>query len=345
MHIKSFKGEYRVDFFEKDLARPDIAYEKGDVIITDGKLLENYYSVLRDSHELVEASEELKTLEGATRLLDVLTGRGFQKNNRLICVGGGTVQDLVSFVASILYRGVDWIFYPTTLLAQCDSCIGSKTSINHNGFKNILGGFHPPKEIRIYPAFLKTLPDSEIKSGIGEMLHYLILNHKLDLAEEMVSDNNLLSNVMKYISASLRIKKLMIERDEFDKDERNLFNYGHTFGHAIETLSNYEVNHGQAVTMGMAIANRISLDRGLLGQGQFDRIEGILVENMPVFRTSRFEEYADILRKDKKNTSDELTCILLTDHYGKKVSVPYNDVIRVVREYFNEGLQSDHNAG
>ena len=161
-----------------------------------------------------------------------------------------------------MYRGVDWIFFPTTLLAQGDSCIGSKTSINFGKFKNQVGGFYPPVNIYIDLAFLATLKDIDIKSGLGEMCHYYIVAGEEDFMrykreyDFALSDKNVLAGI---IARSLEIKKGYIEIDEFDQKERQVFNYGHSFGHAIESLTDYRIPHGIAVSYGMDMANFISV--------------------------------------------------------------------------------------
>ena len=338
--VKSYKGIYKVETIDH-LTFDD---NKGDIIVVDSFIWDQYISVLNHmdifdaSVYVLETTEETKTLEESQKLIDKMIQIGFNKSNKLIAVGGGVIQDLVSFTASIYSRGVDWVFYPTTLLAQCDSCIGSKTSINYKGSKNKLGGFHPPKEIYIYRKFLETLPESEIKSGIGEMLHYFLLDHNFDISEKMVNDENVLENIEEYVKESLSIKKEMIEKDEFDKGERNLFNYGHTFGHAIESISNYEVNHGQAVTLGMEIANRISLKKELISKDVYKRLNNILIKNIPNYGINNNDKYVQALNNDKKNISNNLTCILLTSEYAIKTEIAYEDVVEVINELFGDNL-------
>jgi 3-dehydroquinate synthase len=337
-NVKSYRSTYTVEFIEKG----PIKIPNNGVVVIDQNLTDIYGDCLKDLVSIpagmleiyITPSEDVKTIDTSLKLISRLMESGFQRCDVIHAIGGGVIQDIVSFTSSILYRGVDWNFIPTTLLAQCDSCIGSKTSINHNGAKNILGGFHPPKEIKIYPEFLKTLPTADIKSGIGEMLHYFLLYQEFDMATSLVNDSELLKNIITYITKSLTIKREMIERDEFDKNERNLFNYGHTFGHAIEVLSNYEVNHGQAVTMGMEIANRLSLSKGLISRKRYEIIHSILEKNMPDYKIKDLDEYIKILHKDKKNVSDKLTCILLDLDLGLKVAVSYDEI----RELLKKGV-------
>ncbi|KHE94092.1 MAG: iron-containing alcohol dehydrogenase [Candidatus Scalindua rubra] len=290
---------------------------------------------------IVEAVEQNKTLDYCTGLIQRLITANVRRDNCLIAIGGGIIQDITSFVSTILFRGIEWVFFPTTLLSQSDSCIGSKTSINLNEYKNLLGSFYPPSKVFIDINFLKTLPVGEIKSGIGEILHFYF-NDGSRLAREMMdSYDNILktpSLLEKYIKASLKIKKKIIEIDELDKNERNLFNYGHTFGHAIETISNYSVPHGQAVTLGMDIANFVSLRLGYLDKNVFEDMRKIMSRNLPTFRINEdmIDDYIRALSKDKKNMGNNLGCIL-TNGPGsmRKEYVPLNDELRdLILAYF-----------
>jgi 3-dehydroquinate synthase len=253
-----------------------------------------------------------------------------------VAIGGGITQDIVTFISSILFRGVEWKFIPTTLLAQCDSCIGSKSSINFDQFKNLLGTFNPPSEIFIYLGFLNSLSESEIRSGIGEMLHYFFTNG-IKWAQEIADNFDQLlvdrSRLKPFIFESLRIKKEVIEIDEFDTSIRHIFNYGHTFGHAIEAITNYEIPHGHAISIGMDLANYISLNRGMITIDQFEEMHSILIKNIPPFKLTKgnIEQYFVALSKDKKNKGDLLGCIL-TFGAGKveKVFLNMDDSLRSI---------------
>ncbi|GAI32171.1 unnamed protein product, partial [marine sediment metagenome] len=244
-----------------------------------------------------------------------LLDNNIKRNNKLIAVGGGIIQDITGFVSSILLRGVEWIFYPTTLLAQSDSCIGSKTSINVDDFKNQLGTFYPPQRIILDVNFLKTLTLTDMKSGLGEIIKVHLLDGEKSLEyinshyEQAFSDPAVVKDL---IFRSLMIKKNIIEKDEFDKDYRNIMNYGHTFGHAIESVSNYEVCHGQAVTMGMDIANYISLKMGMLLDEPHEIMREVLLKNYPDYslRREQLTSFLTALTKDKKNVDENLSAIL-----------------------------------
>ena len=244
----------------------------GDFIIIDNKIKTLYSVQLTNvlkkyNYICINATETQKSYSGIIPIIQKLIENGFRKNHRLVAIGGGITQDITAFISSIMYRGVNWIFFPTTLLAQGDSCIGSKTSINFEEFKNQVGGFYPPNKILIYPGFIDTLSEPEMKSGMGEMLHYFIVSGETDFLfykkfyKEAFIDKSILSKI---IARSLEIKKGYIEKDEFDQNIRQVFNYGHSFGHAIESLTQYRIPHGIAVSYGMDIANFISVKMGYL---------------------------------------------------------------------------------
>jgi len=320
-------GTYSVKFVE-DLSKQllSLAENPNVIFIVDQKVIHLFgqnFDVIIPSARLVriESNEQNKTINYCQEIIRDLIKLKVRKDDRLVAVGGGITQDIVAFISSIIFRGVVWEFLPTTLLAQCDSCIGSKSSINFDSFKNLLGTFNPPSNIYIYKGFLNTLTESEIRSGIGEMLHYYF-TEGIELADEITSQiSELLSDRSKlgyFIKNSLRIKKAIIEIDEFDQSLRHIFNYGHTFGHALEAITHYTIPHGQAITLGMDLANYISLQLGFINSIQFDQMHLILLRNMPSFEFTKanISNYVNALSKDKKNKADKIGCIL-TKGIGK----------------------------
>lgn len=283
----------------------------------------------------VRANEKVKTLGGCARLLRELIDRNVRKDNILFVVGGGAVEDLAGFVSTVIFRGVNWVFCPTTLLAQADSCIGSKSSINFGNYKNLLGSFYPPSKVFVDVHFLETLPSDEIKSGIGEILHFYLVAGKDRRASFMMSryDHFLKTpkDLKPFILESLKIKKAVIERDELDKGERNLFNYGHTFGHALESLTNYKLCHGQAVTIGMDISNYLSYKLNYISKNMYIRMNKVLIKNWPKFDFTHLDLdlFFKSLSKDKKNVGDWITMIL-TAGPGKmiKKSLPLDNFLK-----------------
>ncbi len=324
MDIKSLYGDYQVHFCS-GIDYGNIIHD-GDIAVTDRKVYELYEDELGDfltkeNAIVIDASEEQKSYAGIIPVMEEIIRRGFHKNSRLIAIGGGITQDVTAFTASILYRGVKWEFIPTTLLAQCDSCIGSKTSINFASYKNQVGGFYPARNVYIAPHFLKTLHEEEMKSGLGEMLHYYVAGGEEDFnffAENCMKAMHDFRILLRLIRRSLEIKKIYIEIDECDRKERQIFNYGHTFGHALESVTNYGVPHGIAVSYGMDIANKLSVEKGMLDRQVRSRIRDIVKNFWSSYyvKNINIDAYIRALSKDKKNEGDRLGAILCSG-YGK----------------------------
>ncbi|MGA2079060.1 MAG: AroB-related putative sugar phosphate phospholyase (cyclizing) [Holophaga sp.] len=318
--VQSIFRTYSVAFDRDFPAALRGALRDGDVVLVDRQVRDLFPGALEGLPGTVrvlalDATEEQKSYENLVWILEDLIEQGFRKNHRLVAIGGGIVQDATAFIASILYRGVDWLFFPTTLLAQCDSCIGSKTSINFRAYKNQVGNFYPPAEIHICEAFLDTLPELAIRSGIGEMAHYFLVSGEADYRlfgaalDRCRADRD---EMRRLIRRSLEIKKSYIERDEFDRGPRQVFNYGHSFGHALESVTHYAIPHGVAVSFGMDIANFISSRLGLIPSSLRDEIRGLLARiwagsSVDGVDVRAFEQ---ALGKDKKNVGNELRVIL-----------------------------------
>jgi len=348
--VKSIIHDYQVEFIQDTKATLQNELKEGDVIIIDNKIKALYGEGLAEIFEAykwigIDAVEPQKSYQGAMPVIQQLIDTGFRKNHRLIAIGGGITQDLTAFIASILYRGVAWYFFPTSLLAQGDSCIGSKTSINFNEYKNQVGGFYPPNKIFINLSYLDTLSFMELKSGMGEMCHYFVVAGEEDFERlkreyaAALTDKQVLAGI---IARSLEIKKGYIERDEFDRKERLVFNYGHSFGHAIESLTNYRIPHGIAVSYGMDMANFVSVKLGYIPESVRTNIrellqqiwEGTFITDISV------EKFTRALSKDKKNVGNMLG-LILNKGYGKifKDLRPMDEeFIGWMKEYFDTQL-------
>ena len=324
--VKSKIHDYEVQFINNIKKTLDEELCEGDFIIIDNKVKSLYSESLEitlqtHSYIGIDATETQKSYQEIIPIIQELIEKGFRKNHRLIAIGGGITQDITAFISSIMYRGVSWLFFPSTLLSQGDSCIGSKTSINFEKFKNQIGGFYPPNKIFIYPQFINTLSEAEIRSGIGEMLHYFIVAGKSDFEmfrdkyQKAFTDKEVLAEI---VSRSLEIKKSYIEIDEFDRNERQVFNYGHSFGHAIESLTNYRIPHGIAVSYGMDMANYISVKMGFIPEKTRDEIRAVaeyIWEGFDITDVD-IETFKKALSKDKKNVGTKLG-LILNKGYGK----------------------------
>ena len=348
--VSSYRGKYSVEFMAwQPVLEQQIA--EGDVVIVDNKIIELYPSIVSviDGNQtiVITASETTKTYSAIGDIIKEIIEGGFSKNNRLVAVGGGITQDVASFAASILYRGVDWFFFPTNLATQADSCIGSKTSVNLDVYKNQLGGFHPPRKIFIDFEFCNTLSQVDICAGLGEMMHYFLVDGNidpLDYIHQVVDAKSSKKKLASFVVKSLLIKKAMIEIDEFDTGPRNVFNYGHTFGHAIEAATNYAIPHGLAVAYGMDLANILSAKLGFIDMRLRNEIRPMLevifsaVELPPI----DIEIYYDALSRDKKNIGSEIKVILtrgLGDMFKTTLELD-KDVDSIIRDYFQLQLYS-----
>ena len=285
---------------------------------------------------LVEAIEQNKVIDTALNICEKMTEIPAKRNVQLISIGGGIIQDITGFVANILYRGISWIFVPTTLLAACDSCIGGKTSLNYKKYKNLLGTFYPPDEIYICSSFFNSLAERDYKSGLGEVVKFNIMAGKEGLRNIESNIDALLSRqeivVNRFIETSLLYKKTFIEEDEFDRGERMKLNFAHTFGHAIEVITEYQIPHGTAVAIGMIMANHISVKRGMLPSSIAQAGENVLLKVIDIDIVAlnvEIDRFIDAMRKDKKQTSTALTAVLMQNDGVSNVQLQIVHDIRV----------------
>lgn len=269
--------------------------------------------------------EDRKNLHTVMEVYDALMARSAKRNMTMISIGGGIVQDITGFAASTLYRGINWIFVPTTLLAQADSCIGSKTSLNYKNYKNLIGSFFPPNQIFLCPKFTDTLKKEDYFSGMGEVikLHLMggeALTHQLIAKLPSLNKRNSSTLLRQAIEKSLMTKLSYMQDDEFDTGKRNLLNFGHCFGHAVESTSSFFVPHGQAVIVGMLFANIVARNRGLLSSALFQVIQHEVL--LPALTTPPHNSHLDskeiiaAMQMDKKRTGDGLVLVILTDSYA-----------------------------
>lgn len=271
-----------------------------------------------DRTVVVDATEEQKSYEAIAPVFLDLVRMGLKRDGNLVVVGGGILQDIGCFVATTLSRGLHWELIPTTLLAQADSCIGSKSSINLGPYKNQLGTFYPPHRVLMTHAVLRTLPWDPIRSGVGEILKLALLAgpevfQELSKDLERLSPEDL-SILPKWVGRGLGIKKGYIEEDEFDRGRRNLLNYGHTFGHAFEASTHFEIPHGIAVTLGMLAATFASARLGMVPEDHYLELRGTLrpwcAPLGQVLASVPPASVLEAMRHDKKNAGQGVTCIL-----------------------------------
>lgn len=254
-----------------------------------------------------------KTLEG---IYDSLLAAGLHRGAFIVALGGGVVGDIAGYAAATFLRGIPFVQVPTTLLAQVDSSVGGKTGINHPRGKNLIGAFHQPRLVLIDLATLDTLPRREYLCGLAEALKYgIILDRELfDYIASSCEAIKALDKkaLLRVVSCCCRIKASVVERDEREGGLRAVLNYGHTIGHAVETLTEYrKYKHGEAVAIGMARIARLSQYLGLASGEETDLIVALMeklgfVLDLPIFS---LDEYVDAIGHDKKKGDDGVNFI------------------------------------
>lgn len=321
--ISASTGNYGVRIEPGSLA-PLLA-EAGDRVFIVDAFLEAQVRAAGIDPIVIVADEPAKSLDRMTDIIVGLRERRATRATTLIAVGGGIVQDIAAFAASIYMRGIDWIYVPTTLLSMVDSCIGGKSSINVGAYKNLVGNFHPPVQVWIDPVVTATLNAEQRAAGLieaakicfcrgsGAFFDYARLEPAARADEETVAA---------LVGHSLLAKKWFIEMDEFDRGERLLLNFGHTFGHAIEAASDFAVSHGIAVGLGMLIA----LDMGETMGRDYRSIEHVvrlrahileLLNRVPglsaALRATSTPHLMEAFRSDKKHSRQSYAVIMVTD--------------------------------
>ncbi len=279
------------------------------VIITDTNIPQQYYETLQKQlnvlyvHKVIpgEHSKSFKTVQD---IVDKMMENGITRSTKIIAVGGGVVGDIAGFVASIYMRGIPFIQVPTSLLAQVDSSVGGKVGINTHFMKNGVGSFFQPEAVFIDPNTLKTLPQRHLNNGMAELIKHALIRGK-SLYLELQSSKPF-EKLDKWIYQSIMIKRDIVIQDEFDQFERQILNFGHTIGHAIEQYSNYELLHGEAISVGMhqIIKNTI-----------FENdITNLLIKyNLPVSYEYNKERIINFIKTDKKVFASSIHVILLEE--------------------------------
>lgn len=295
-------------------------------ILTDVRVKELYLDRLIKGLEgfnvhsvVIEGYEKAKSIKVYEEVCNELISLGIKRNHLLIALGGGVIGDLCGFVSATLYRGIPFVQIPTSLLAQMDSSIGGKVGINLEIGKNLLGAFNQPKLVLVDPLVLNTLPKKEFASGMGELIKHAFIGNPqiLDMLDGTINED--------IVCESLKVKKRVVENDEFDMGERMILNFGHTFGHAIEKKAGYGFyTHGEAVALGMLMAIRLGIKLGITKPYIYDKLKEVLVKYDMANDDLDLKEYMYLLKYDKKNIAGTLHFILLED-MGKPIIYKVKD--------------------
>jgi 3-dehydroquinate synthase len=336
--VKSYSHKYTVLYENSSLKNiVNNNYSENDFILIDN----NVYKLDTTSIEnidkkyifFLEAIEENKTIDTVLKIIDTLLSIQFTKKNKLLVIGGGITQDIGGMTCALYKRGLNWTFIPTTMLSMTDSAIGGKVGINRNN-KNVLALFVAPHKIIISEYFFNSLKREDIVSGLGESLKLSLTGGEkcLNLFIEYLKNEDYIS----IIKMTTSIKKIIVEHDELEKNERRVLNYGHTIGHALETATSYAIPHGIAVLYGMLIKNE------LFYNNKYNKLNAYIYELIPDKFKGVEINYATFLSSmlnDKKNEGNNV-CFVLLKEVGesifvfKKLESIENELRVLLRNYF-----------
>ena len=338
---KSYPIYIGTDLLSSNSMMTDHIEGKQVMIVTNTTIAPLYLEKLKAALEgfnvesvVLPDGEKFKTLETLNKVFDALLKAKFDRSSTLVALGGGVVGDITGFAAASYQRGVNFIQVPTTLLSQVDSSVGGKTGVNHELGKNMIGAFYQPKAVIIDVDTLDTLSDQEYSAGMAEVIKYGLLGNAdflsmlEDNIESIMARNKDL--IIEIIFNSCQDKASIVALDEFERGKRALLNLGHTFGHGIENAFGYgNYLHGEAVSIGMVMAAKLSMDEGHLSNEDAIRVENILSKaNLPIVinKSIDSETFIEAMSLDKKSIDGKIRLVLLkalgdsylTDSYSKE---------------------------
>ncbi|MCU0821565.1 MAG: 3-dehydroquinate synthase [Spirochaetes bacterium] len=266
---------------------------------------------------LMKDGEENKNYRYAEEFLNLLLARGYTRKSAIVGIGGGVVGDFAGFVAALYMRGLPVIHVPTTLLAMVDSSIGGKVAVNLSAGKNMVGAFYQPDLVISDISFIQSLPENELKNGLTEVLKHGMIGE--DALLETMSDNGLSTirnpeNIFKIVFLSAKFKSSIVGKDEKESGLRAILNFGHTAGHAIESLMGYKgISHGEAVAIGIKIEMEISRRLGWMKDDEIDKINGIIEKFGLIYNKYELnpDEVVRHMKYDKKNSGGSINFALI----------------------------------
>lgn len=326
--ILSSLGEECVSLFGKSRA----------VIVTDSNVKEFWLDEAKKSLQLAgidtlvfvfKAGEESKNSETLFELIEFAAANKLTRSDFLVALGGGVTGDMTGLAASLYLRGIPFVQVPTSLLAAVDSSVGGKTAVNLKAGKNLMGAFYQPSLVLCDTNTLSTLPEEEFANGMAEIIKYGVIFDK-ELFDK-VQSGDVKSDMENIIARCVELKRDVVARDEFDKGDRQLLNFGHTMAHSIEKISNFEIAHGSAVAIGMVIAAKAS---HALGWSKEDCTAAIIEanknNNLPTECNFAAKDLADIALSDKKRTGGTINFVI-PEIMGKCVlkKIPVEDLYKI----------------
>ena len=312
--MKEVKADnYSIWIGEKSLSKLDISkYSKVAILVDENTKRECFSLLPKISNSIiieVPSGEENKNISICNTVWKKLSLNNFDRNSVLINLGGGVINDMGGFCASTYKRGLDFIQIPTTLLAMVDASIGGKIGINFNGLKNQIGLFSNPKSVIINPIFLKTVPEKQLQTGFAEVIKHSLITDKKHW--EILSNTAFKDlDWQNIIDISIQIKNTIVKSDPLEKNNRKKLNFGHTYGHAIESYYLEEkkpILHGEAVLMGIILESELSL----LSQNEKIDIKDYIISNFSLPDIPSKNKLMKFLLNDKKNKKAKINFTLL----------------------------------
>jgi len=328
---------------------PDLVFDRKVAVITNPTVSALHLDRLLESISAPQVEvvtipdgEAFKTLATVESVLTALFEAKFDRKSLLIAFGGGVIGDMTGFAASLYQRGIDFIQIPTTLLSQVDASVGGKTGVNNLYGKNLIGAFYQPMAVYIDPYFLTTLPQREFAAGIAEVVKMAVMFDSDFLA--YLEMNNLKEEavIKEMIRRSVTLKAMVVNQDEKEAGIRAVLNYGHTFGHVIENETRYaKYLHGEAVAIGMVMANALAVELGLMSQEEAHRVLNLLQNNgLPTdYRIQDVDRFYEHFFLDKKSNRGKIKFIFPNGALGTYVMRDDidEDTVKAVLDRFGEG--------
>ena len=308
---------------------PQLSFDRKVVVVTNPTVAGFHLETLLKNLTATELhvvtipdGEQYKTLATVETILNECFEHKLDRKSLLIAFGGGVIGDMTGFTASLYQRGIDFIQIPTTLLSQVDASVGGKTGVNNAYGKNLIGAFYQPKAVYIDPEFLKTLPSREFAAGVAEIVKMAVMfdkNYFEFLKNADWKDERILKEA---IRKSVELKAWVVNQDEKEAGIRAVLNYGHTFGHVVENETNYNTYlHGEAVAIGMVMANALAVALGLFSQEEAEEVKALLQNaSLPTaYVIKDVDDFYEHFFLDKKSANNSIKFILPDGMGGHKI--------------------------
>ena len=317
---KSYQILFRTDFSGLSAELVRLSIGKKLLLVTDSNVEPLWSNAVLEQLSgfdtelcVLPAGEEHKGMDGILQICAACVAHGMDRDSAILALGGGVVGDMAGFAASVYLRGIRFVQFPTTVLAAVDSSVGGKTAIDLPAGKNLAGSFYQPEIVICDTGTLDTLPEREYSSGFAEIIKYAVIAEPklLDMIQTPERD------IDEIIEICVKIKRDIVEADEFEAGQRQLLNFGHTIGHAVEKASDFKLLHGEAVAVGMVMIAKAAVRKGICTEECLDDIvSACKKEKLPVSADYSCKELMDMICSDKKVRGNTIN-VILPEHTGK----------------------------